>query len=226
MNVLVWLAEGTWAAATTAAAHHAPTGARITLLHVVDPAAAGEVSGAWSGLLGRGHRDPGPAMEAAAEAAERDLLAAAAERLGRPVEISIRRGRTEHEVVAACNDLGADLLVVARDGDRTRVGPRSLGRHTRFVVDHAPCPVLLVWPEQPLITTPPPPPPPGAEPPPPPPGAEPPPPPPGAEPPPPPHGGPPPPPPHSGPPPPPPHGGPPPSPHHGGPPPPPHGAPQ
>ncbi|MER7277154.1 universal stress protein [Dactylosporangium sp. NPDC000244] len=168
MHVLVWLAEGTWAAAAEAAAHHAPSDARITLLHVVDPATAGEVSGAWSGLLGRGHRDPGPAMAAAAEAAERDLLAAAAASLDRPSETAVRRGRTEHEVIAACNDLGADLLVVARDGDRTRVGPRSLGRFTRFVVDHAPCPVLLVWPEQPLVTTPPPPPPPGAEPPPPP----------------------------------------------------------
>ncbi|MFI5914713.1 universal stress protein [Dactylosporangium sp. NPDC051541] len=179
MNVLVWLAEGTWAAAAEAAARHAPAGARITLLHVVDPAAAGDLAGAWSGLMGRGHRDPGPAMAAVDEAAERDLLNAAAEHLaGRDHETAVRRGRTEHEVIAACNELGADLLVVARDGDRTRVGPRSLGRHTRFVVDHAPCPVLLVWPEQPRITTPPPPPPPGAgphhpPPPPPPPGAEP-----------------------------------------------------
>jgi hypothetical protein len=32
------------------------------------------------------------------------------------------------------------LLIVARDGDRSRLGPKSLGHHTRFVVDHAPCP--------------------------------------------------------------------------------------
>lgn len=42
---------------------------------------------------------------------------------------------------------GARLLVVARGGDRSRLGPRSLGAETRFVVDHAPCPVLLVWPD-------------------------------------------------------------------------------
>ncbi|MFD0502514.1 universal stress protein [Streptomyces chiangmaiensis] len=41
---------------------------------------------------------------------------------------------------------GADLLICARDGDRSRLGPHSLGPTTRFVVDHAPCPVLLVWP--------------------------------------------------------------------------------
>jgi hypothetical protein len=55
---------------------------------------------------------------------------------------------------------GAGLLIVARDGDQTRLGPRSLGKATRFVVDHAPCPVLLVWPETaPGIATIPPPPP-------------------------------------------------------------------
>ena len=56
-----------------------------------------------------------------------------------------RRGRVEREVVAAAD--GAGLLILARDGDRARLGPKSLGRACRFVVDHAPCPVLLVWPE-------------------------------------------------------------------------------
>ena len=56
-----------------------------------------------------------------------------------------RRGRVEREVAAAAT--GADLLVLARDGDRSRLGPKSLGKADRFVVDHAPCPVLLVWPD-------------------------------------------------------------------------------
>jgi hypothetical protein len=38
-----------------------------------------------------------------------------------------------------------DLLVLARDGDRSRPGPHSLGPAARFAVDHAPCRVLLVW---------------------------------------------------------------------------------
>ncbi|MGF1424961.1 hypothetical protein [Kitasatospora sp. LaBMicrA B282] len=39
------------------------------------------------------------------------------------------------------------LLILARDGDRAHhPGPHSLGPAGRFVVDHAPCPVLLVWP--------------------------------------------------------------------------------
>ena len=73
-------------------------------------------------------------------------------------------GASEREVVAAAE--GADLLVLARDGDDTRLGPKSLGPASRFVVDHAPCPVLLVWPElAPGITTIPPPPSPSAAPP-------------------------------------------------------------
>ncbi len=61
-------------------------------------------------------------------------------------------------MVAACAE--ADLLLLARDGDHTRLGPRSLGPAARFVLDHAPCRVLLVWPDEPpdLATLPPPPP--------------------------------------------------------------------
>ncbi|WP_345143716.1 universal stress protein, partial [Streptomyces mexicanus] len=82
-------------------------------------------------------------------------------------------GRPEREVVTAAE--GADLLVLARDGDRDRLGPHSIGPAVRFAVDHAPCPVLLVWPETaPALTTLPPPPPephePPGPPPPPPPG--------------------------------------------------------
>jgi hypothetical protein len=38
----------------------------------------------------------------------------------------------------------AALLVVAREG--AAAGPKSLGKAARFVVDHATCPVLLIWP--------------------------------------------------------------------------------
>jgi hypothetical protein len=58
------------------------------------------------------------------------------------------------------------VLVLARDGDRERLGPRSLGPATRFVIDHAPCRVLLIWPDTvPELGTIPPPPPAGGPPP-------------------------------------------------------------
>jgi nucleotide-binding universal stress UspA family protein len=165
MNLLAWVVEGTWPAVVDAVDGLAGPDDRVTLLHVVDPAVAGALHGAFAGLVGRGHRgrDPGTVVEAAEADADRTLLAAAGERLGRPAQTMTRRGRLEREVVAACT--GMDMLVVARDGSLDRVGPRSLGPATRFVVDHAPCAVQLVWPRPPAHTQPPPP-PPGSQPPP------------------------------------------------------------
>jgi nucleotide-binding universal stress UspA family protein len=156
---MVWLTGGTWAAAVDAARTHAPDSASITLLHVIDPAVAETMRGAWAGLLGRGRtHDPGADADAAAEREEHEVLAVASARLDRPAEVLTRRGRIEREVVAAC--IGMDLLIVARDGDLSRIGPHSLGPAARFVVDHCPCPVLLIWPRKPSTKLPPPPPPP------------------------------------------------------------------
>ncbi|MGW3682027.1 universal stress protein [Streptomyces prasinus] len=147
MAVVVWIVEGTWTACVDATRTHVPDGSEIVLLHVFGHEEPGVAHGAFAGLLGRGGptRDPGPLIERlAAESAHR-LLEEAAERLGRLCTRVERSGRIEREVVAAAED--ADLLVLARDGDRSRLGPRSLGPRSRFVVDHAPCPLLLVWPE-------------------------------------------------------------------------------
>jgi nucleotide-binding universal stress UspA family protein len=150
MRVLLWLVEGTWQGCVDAARPLLPAGAKVTLLH----AAPGEVEevagGALAGLLGRGRpgpgRDPVGQISALSDRAAAELLEEAAARLGPPARRELRRGRVERLVVEAAQD--ADLLVVARDGDRHRLGPASLGPATRFVVDHAPCPVLLVWPEE------------------------------------------------------------------------------
>lgn len=160
MRVIAWLVEGTWPACVDAVRTHAPPDAEVVLLHVSGPDVPGVAHGAFAGLLGRGHpeRDPGGLLEALEGTSAAEILDAAAERLGRPCARAERSGRVEREVVAAAE--GADLLVLARDGDRSRLGPRSLGPVVRFAVDHAPCPVLLVWPEPApgLATIPPPPP--------------------------------------------------------------------
>jgi nucleotide-binding universal stress UspA family protein len=157
-KTLIWITEGTWPACVDAARDLAPAGEYL-LLHVVSDDIAEVTHGAFSGLLGRRPaRDPGSRVEHLLDDAGDQLLAAAAERLGRPATVLHGHGRVEREVVAAAD--GMDLLILARDGDRSRLGPRSLGPVTRFVVDHAPCPVLLVWPEQPPgVTSLPPPPP-------------------------------------------------------------------
>ncbi len=161
--VVIWVTEGTWRGCVDAARSLAPAAARITLLHVTPEDVPGAVHGAYAGLLGRAHPDPARLVAASAAAFAAELLAAAAERLGRPCTQVARQGRTEREVVAAA--AAADLLILARDGDRSRLGPKSLGPATRFAVDHAPCPVLLVWPDpapDPATLPPPPPHPPGA----------------------------------------------------------------
>ncbi|OIJ68915.1 universal stress protein [Streptomyces mangrovisoli] len=159
MRVIAWLVEGTWPACVDAVRRHAPESSEVVLLHVSGPDVPDLAHGAFAGLLGRGRSepDPGDRLAVLGAGSATELLAAAAGRLGRPCERLERGGRVEREVVAASE--GADLLVVARDGDRERLGPHSLGPAARFVVDHAPCPVLLVWPEAaPDLTTLPPPP--------------------------------------------------------------------
>jgi nucleotide-binding universal stress UspA family protein len=160
--VVVWIVEGTWPACVDAARAHAPDDAELVLLHVSGRDVPDTARGAYAGLLGRGRpeRNPGAAVENLAAASASELLEAAAQRLGRPCTRIARTGRVEREVVDAAQD--AALLVIARDGDRSHLGPRSLGPASRFVMDHAPCPVLLVWPEPApgLDSLPPPPPPP------------------------------------------------------------------
>jgi nucleotide-binding universal stress UspA family protein len=146
MKALVWITEGTWQACVDAARTLAPAEADLTLLYVSPGELPAATRAAYSGLLGRGHPERDPGREVAQISAESaaSLLQAAAERLGRPCTKVHRSGRIEREVVAVAEDAG--LLILARDGDRRHRGPKSLGKESRFVVDHAPCPVLLVWP--------------------------------------------------------------------------------
>ncbi|BFV55671.1 hypothetical protein KCMC57_up07750 [Kitasatospora sp. CMC57] len=155
MTVVVWITEGTWPACVDAARAHAPAEAEVVLLYVAGAEVPAAAHGAFAGLLGRGHprpdhpgagwgSDPGTRLEQLASTTGADLLRSAAERLGRPSTVRVGYGRVEREVVAAA--AGASLLVLARDGSRPGPGPHSLGPAGRFVVDHAPCSVLLVWP--------------------------------------------------------------------------------
>jgi nucleotide-binding universal stress UspA family protein len=141
MTVLVWVAENTWKACVDAARSLAPAGADVALLTVIDTGTAEAARGAFGGMLGRAGHDPAERLAAAAEAAAGDLLDAAQARLGRPARRIRCHGEERHEIMSAARD--ATMLIVARDGHGP--GPKSLGKSVRFVVDHAPCPVLLVW---------------------------------------------------------------------------------
>jgi nucleotide-binding universal stress UspA family protein len=166
MRALVWIVEDTWEATVAEAAAFLPADADVTLLHVAPGDVETVAEGSRHGLLGRRRHPPPPPpppqrerepLRAISDEAAEALLAEARERLGRDARIERRRGRVGHEVAAAAE--GMDLLVLARDGDHSRLGPRSLGPGARFAVDHAPCRVLLVWADAPppVGTIPPPP---------------------------------------------------------------------
>ena len=141
MRAVVWIVEETWEATVDAAAL-LPPDTEVELLHVTGEVEA-VVAGGRRGLLGRHPPPPPDSVPVALAEAEEALLAEAAARLGRPAATSGRSGPAERAVLAAVQ--GADVLVLARDRDDP--GPRSLGHATRFVVDHAPCTVVLARPD-------------------------------------------------------------------------------
>jgi nucleotide-binding universal stress UspA family protein len=140
-RVLGWIAPGTWPAVVAALANR-PKADQLLLV-----AAADTESFATPSLFGRGRRhDPQQSPETLTLEAAEKLLHQAAERLGRPCQKRVVKGRTERAITEEAQH--ADLLILARDGDLSRLGPSSLGPHTRFVIDHAPCKVEIVWPDQ------------------------------------------------------------------------------
>jgi nucleotide-binding universal stress UspA family protein len=158
MRVLAWVEPATWPAVVAASrARPATDTITVAATEALDGPAPAELVHA---LIGRAHPDPDPGLSALGAQEARALLDQAAEALGRPCTTVLLAGPPERAVITAAAD--ADLLILARDGDHSRLGPHSLGRHTRFVIDHAPCTVELIWPAAApgLDTVPPPPPPP------------------------------------------------------------------
>jgi nucleotide-binding universal stress UspA family protein len=97
-------------------------------------------------------RRPGPPrpredeMEQAELAAARDVLNEGLRYLPN-AETFQRQGRPEREIVNFAAEWQADLVVICPRGEygaKPSIGPKSVGHVARFVLDHAPCPVLLV----------------------------------------------------------------------------------
>ena len=127
-RVVIWVTERTWQASVDAARRLAPAGSSVTLLHVTPEEPPDTAHAAYLGLFGRGRpgRDPGPRIADISAASAAEVIDAAARRLGRPCERIMRSGRTEREVVTVA--AGADLLIMARDGDRSRLAPGASAR--------------------------------------------------------------------------------------------------
>jgi nucleotide-binding universal stress UspA family protein len=61
-------------------------------------------------------------------------------------ELLQRQGRPEREIVQCAADWNANLIVICPRSpllSEPLIGPKSVGHVARFVLDHAPCPVLL-----------------------------------------------------------------------------------
>lgn len=92
-------------------------------------------------------------MQQAEQASAQEILEEGSRFLG-GAEMLQRAGRPEQEIVQAAVEWQADVLVIcsrsAASGGPLQ-GPGSVGHVTRFVLDHAPCPVLLIRPSAALV---------------------------------------------------------------------------
>lgn len=131
----------------------AALGAGLLLVHVIDLGPRRELEHLPGPLLRRGPHG-GPARTRAMDTAEtsageRTLAEAlAVAQAGRAAaQTRLERGKPEQVIVALARETGAGLIVIgARQSPEHHppLGPGSVGHTARFVLDHAPCDVLLV----------------------------------------------------------------------------------
>jgi nucleotide-binding universal stress UspA family protein len=89
------------------------------------------------------------AMQQADQTSAQDILNEGSAHFTAAEPLQIRQGRPEREIVNAAAEWRADLVVICSRAEfdhRAIIGPKSVGHTARFVLDHAPCPVLLVRP--------------------------------------------------------------------------------
>jgi nucleotide-binding universal stress UspA family protein len=87
-------------------------------------------------------------MQAAERTVSEEILKVGLSRVPQ-AETLLRQGLPELEIVNAAAEWKADVILIcprAEYGEPPHIGPRSVGHVARFVLDHAPCPVLLLRP--------------------------------------------------------------------------------
>ena len=120
----------------------------LGLLYVIDIGPHGEMERQRERFLRRPELPPArrEQMRRAEEASAQDILQEGKRYLS-GAELLQRQGRPEHEIVQCAATWAADLVVICPRSPRNagpQLGPKSVGHVARFVLDHAPCPVLLV----------------------------------------------------------------------------------
>jgi nucleotide-binding universal stress UspA family protein len=130
-----------------------PPGALITLVHVIDERAHSEVIASRESYLFHRHlpkEREALLLEAEEQAAQR-ILAHAETALIKAGLTTLQaakvttRGKPEHEIVRLVEEAQIDLVAVCarRSGE---VGPKSIGKVARFIIDHVRASALLVRP--------------------------------------------------------------------------------
>ena len=87
------------------------------------------------------------AAEAAAAQAALDEALQTAEEVGLQAGVAIERGKPEQVIVRVAEQVSTTLIAIRareRPEAHPRLGPPSVGHTARFVLDHAPCDVLLL----------------------------------------------------------------------------------
>jgi nucleotide-binding universal stress UspA family protein len=119
----------------------------LGLIYVIDSGPHGELERQRERFLRPPALDPRryEQMQRAETSAAKDILEEGRRYLPGAERIQ-RTGRPEREIVNFAQEWRADLVVICSrsllNGGPT-MGPKSVGHVARFVLDHAPCPVLL-----------------------------------------------------------------------------------
>jgi nucleotide-binding universal stress UspA family protein len=122
----------------------------IGLLYVTDSGPHHEIERKREWLQ-RPRHPSGPLQEKIQQAevgAAQDILHEGLRYLPQAETLS-REGRPEQEIIECASEWHADLIVICSRSPAfggPALGPKSVGHVARFVLDHAPCPVLLLRP--------------------------------------------------------------------------------
>jgi nucleotide-binding universal stress UspA family protein len=120
----------------------------IGLLYVTDLGPHYEIERKREGLLRPRHLS-GPLyekMRQAEVASAQDILQEGLRYLPGAQTLS-REGNPEREIIQCAAEWHADVIVICSRSPasgKPSLGPKSVGHVARFVLDHAPCPVLLI----------------------------------------------------------------------------------
>jgi nucleotide-binding universal stress UspA family protein len=127
----------------------------IYLLYVLDTGPRQGLEDYLHGPMSVQRRRPLPpdqiqALDAAEQSSSQaalDEAVQAAQTAGFSVSGEIQRGKPEQMIVQTAQTWGSQLIAIkASEGTqgRPQIGPASVGHTVRFVLDHAPCDVLLL----------------------------------------------------------------------------------